>query len=120
MTEAKQQTIRRGKTQKLLQAKRARRAKRTRAKVRGTQEKPRLTVFRSNKYVYAQLVDDSSGKTLAASFGLIKDASTVGQTLAKNALTKNVSRVVFDKGAYTYHGKIKELADAARKQGLTF
>lgn len=112
---------------------RLKRAKRVRAKIRGTAERPRLTVFRSNKNISAQIVDDRNGITLAAASTLDKNfrkkageafskdvAKEVGQRLAALAKEKNILKVVFDRGAYLYHGKIKALADGAREGGLEF
>jgi large subunit ribosomal protein L18 len=101
---------------------------RVRGKIRGTAERPRLTVFRSNKQIYAQVVDDLTGKTLAAASSLkITDkapkkeiAAKVGELIAKSAQGAGVTTVVFDRNGYLYHGRIKELADAARKGGLKF
>lgn len=99
----------------------------------GTAEKPRLTVFRSLDNIYAQLIDDVTGVTLASASSLEKDvkaglkhggnvaaAKKVGAVIAKKALDKNIKAVVFDRGGYQYHGCIKALADAAREQGLAF
>ncbi len=97
---------------------RARRQKRIRAQVTGTPEKPRLSVFKSNTAMYAQLIDDTVGKTLAAASG--KDPVKVGSTVAKLALDAGVKAVVFDRGGYIYAGKVKSLADAAREAGLKF
>ncbi len=99
-----------------------------RGKVSGTSERPRLTVFRSNKQIYAQVIDDTLGKTLAAASSLkIEDkaskkeiAAKVGEMIAKSAQEAGVQAVVFDRNGYLYHGRIKELADAARKGGLKF
>ncbi|MDL2278206.1 50S ribosomal protein L18 [Parabacteroides sp. OttesenSCG-928-G07] len=99
-----------------------------RGKVSGTSERPRLTVFRSNKQIYAQVIDDTVGKTLAAASSLkIEDkapkkeiAAKVGEMIAKSAQEAGVQAVVFDRNGYLYHGRIKELADAARKGGLKF
>ncbi|MBN2222305.1 MAG: 50S ribosomal protein L18 [Vallitaleaceae bacterium] len=100
-----------------------------RNKFSGTTERPRLCVYRSNNYVYAQLIDDSKGHTLAASsskdLGLEKAndvaaAMKVGEDIAKKALAAGVEAVVFDRGGYVYHGKVKALADAAREAGLKF
>ncbi len=99
-----------------------------RAKISGTQEKPRLTVFRSNKQIYAQVVNDLKGVTLASASSLkMTDkvtkkeiAAKVGELLAKNAIAAGVSEVVFDRNGYLYHGRVQELADAARKGGLKF
>jgi large subunit ribosomal protein L18 len=101
---------------------------RVRGKITGTAERPRLTVFRSNKQIYAQVIDDLTGKTLAAASSLkITDkaskkeiASKVGELIAKSAQEAGVTSVVFDRNGYLYHGRIKELADAARKGGLKF
>jgi len=97
---------------------RARRQKRIRAKISGTLARPRLSVFKSNKAMYAQLIDDASGVTLASAKGA--DASKVGQELAKQALAKKIDRAVFDRGGYIYTGKVSNLAEAARKAGLKF
>lgn len=107
--------------------------RRIRQKVKGTAEKPRLCVFRSNNHIYAQLIDDVVGKTILSSSTLEKsvsselqssstcDASTlVGRTLAKKSLDANITTVVFDRGGRIYHGRIKALADAAREEGLKF
>lgn len=101
---------------------------RVRGKIQGTTERPRLTVFRSNKQIYAQVIDDLTGKTLAAASSLKLDdkvskkeiAAKVGELIAKGAQESGVSTVVFDRNGYLYHGRIKELADAARKGGLKF
>lgn len=99
-----------------------------RSKITGTAEKPRLTVFRSNAQIYAQVIDDAQGKTLVAASSLgIKDkltkkelATKVGENIAKLALEAGVAEVVFDRNGYLYHGRIKELAEGARKGGLKF
>jgi len=78
----------------------------------------RLTVFRSNKFVYAQVIDDEKGHTVASAYG--EKASEVGEKLAEMALKKKVKKVFFDRKKYKYHGKVKELAEAARKKGLEF
>ena len=99
-----------------------------RAKISGTTERPRLTVFRSNKQIYAQVIDDTTGKTLAAASSLKLElkapkkeiASKVGELIAKTAQEAGVQTVVFDRNGYLYHGRIKELADAARNGGLKF
>ncbi len=101
---------------------------RVRSKITGTTERPRLTVFRSNKQIYAQIIDDSKGTTLAAfsSLKLEKNepkkviAAKVGEQIAKNAIEAGIQTVVFDRNGYLYHGRIKELADAARNGGLKF
>jgi large subunit ribosomal protein L18 len=109
---------------------RLRRHRRVRGKVRGTAERPRLAVFRSNRGVFAQLVDDDTGRTLAASSWLdlpksfkgakATQASEVGKRLAGQAKKAGVESVVFDRGGYLYHGRVKALADGAREGGLTF
>ncbi len=101
---------------------------RVRGKIRGTSERPRLTVFRSNKQIYAQVIDDLTGKTLAAASSLkISEkapkkeiAAKVGELIAKSAQEAGITTVVFDRNGYLYHGRIKELADAARNGGLKF
>jgi large subunit ribosomal protein L18 len=108
---------------------RARRHKRVRGKVRGTSERPRLVVSRSNRGISAQLVDDMDGKTLAAASWLqlksfkgkkSDQAAEVGKLLAENARTAGIEVVVFDRGGYLYHGRVKALAEAAREGGLKF
>jgi large subunit ribosomal protein L18 len=108
---------------------RARRHRRVRGKVSGTAERPRLVVFRSNRGIEAQLVDDLEGKTLAAASWLhlkggkgskTDQAGEVGKLLAQNAKKAGVETVVFDRGGYLYHGRVKALADAAREGGLNF
>jgi large subunit ribosomal protein L18 len=108
---------------------RARRHKRVRKYVSGTAERPRLVVFRSNRGIGAQLVDDNAGKTLAAASWLdVRDAkgakteqaAEVGKLLADKAKAAGVKTVVFDRGGYLYHGRVKALADAAREGGLQF
>ena len=107
---------------------RRRRHRRVRKLVRGTGERPRLAVFRSNRHIYAQLIDDAAGRTLAAagSVALAGDgdkkaaARRVGDELAKRAKAAGVTSVVFDRGGYQYHGRVKALADAAREGGLDF
>jgi len=109
---------------------RLKRHRRVRAKINGTAERPRLNVFRSSKHIYAQLVDDVNSVTLAATssmdkafegIGGNKDAARkVGQAIAKLAVEKNIEEVVFDRGGYLYHGRVKELADGARESGLKF
>lgn len=107
-----------------------RRHRRVRAKIQGTDERPRLCVFRSNKHIYAQIIDDEKGRTLVSASDLeIKDskkdkktdlAQKVGQLIAQKAKEKKIKTVVFDRGGFRYHGRIKTLADEARKQGLQF
>jgi len=89
---------------------------RVRAKVTGTKSRPRLTVFRSNRYVYAQMIDDAAGATLAASKGV--DAEKVGVEIAKLASKKKIKEAVFDRNGYRYHGKVKALAEAVREGGI--
>ena len=100
---------------------------RIRGKVSGTAERPRMTVFRSNKQIYVQLVDDSEGKTLASasSKGIEEGTKTavaakVGQEMAEKALAAGITEVVFDRNGYLFHGRVKSLADAARNGGLKF
>ena len=108
---------------------RERRHRRVRGKVRGTAERPRLMVFRSNRGIFAQLVDDASGKTIAgASWMTVKSlkgnktdqAREVGKALAAAAGKAGIESVVFDRGGYLYHGRVKALADGAREGGLKF
>lgn len=104
------------------QLKRQRRSVRIRSRVVGTAERPRLAIFRSNKFVYAQIIDDAVGKTLASASNLGNklEAKAVGEAVAKAALAKNIKQVVFDRGGYLYTGRIKALADGARAGGLQF
>ena len=112
---------------------RKRRHLRVRKKVFGTPERPRLNVYRSLKNIYAQIIDDTAGHTLVAassldqelsgklSFGGNKEAAReVGKLIAKKALEKGITKVVFDRGGYPYHGRVKELAEGAREAGLDF
>ena len=109
---------------------RERRHRRVRGRIEGTAERPRLVVFRSNRGIEAQLVDDLAGKTLAAASWLnlkksfkgnkTEQAAEVGKLLAANAKKAKVERVVFDRGGYLYHGRVKALADGAREGGLKF
>ena len=109
---------------------RIRRHRRVRKKVRGTAERPRLAVFRSNKHISAQIIDDRAGRTLAAAstteaaladaHANIDGATKVGELLAERAKAAGVTTVVFDRGGNLYHGRIAALADAARKGGLEF
>jgi large subunit ribosomal protein L18 len=101
-----------------------------RSKVSGTAERPRLSVFRSNTAIYAQLIDDVAGNTLASASSVelksevegnnVETAKKVGQRLAEKAVAQNISSIVFDRNGYLYHGKVKALADAAREGGLKF
>jgi large subunit ribosomal protein L18 len=112
---------------------RERRKLRIRQKLAGTPERPRLSVFRSAKHIYAQVIDDTTGKTLAhvstltrevkaasAEDAKIDAAKKVGEAVAKAAMAKGIKKVVFDRNGYLYHGRIQALADAARKAGLEF
>ncbi|WP_026474778.1 50S ribosomal protein L18 [Alkaliflexus imshenetskii] len=102
-----------------------------RSKVTGTAERPRMTVFRSNKQISVQVIDDLAGVTLASASSLIKDvasqsgtktekAAMVGKLIAEKALSAGITAVVFDRNGYLYHGRVKQLADAAREAGLKF
>lgn len=98
-----------------------------RSKISGTNERPRLTVFRSNRQIYAQIINDITGKTLVSVSSLNMDrtpkkemASKVGELIARSALESGIKSVVFDRNGYLYHGRVKELADAARCGGLKF
>ena len=113
---------------------RKRRHLRVRARVFGTPERPRLNVFRSNKNIYAQIIDDMRGHTLVAASTLerevrerfpnphpkVEEARVVGQVIGERALAKGITKVVFDRGGYKYHGRVKALADGARAAGLQF
>ena len=111
-------------------AQRLKRHKRVRAKVFGTPERPRLNVFRSEKNIYAQVIDDVAGNTLVAASTLDKEiegnggnktaARQVGRDVAAAALAKGIETVVFDRGGYLYHGRVAELAEGAREGGLEF
>jgi len=103
--------------------------KRSRRRLSGTEQRPRLAVFRSLKHIYAQVIDDSKGITLAAASsgekngvngGNLAGAKSVGQLVAERAKEKGIELVVFDRGGYLYHGRVKALADAAREAGLKF
>jgi large subunit ribosomal protein L18 len=112
---------------------RLRRRKHIRKHISGTPERPRLSVFRSLQHIYAQVIDDTQGETMAAASTLdpevreqvdgltkVEQARIVGQVLATRALDKGVTKVVFDRGGYKYHGRVKALAEAAREGGLKF
>lgn len=113
-------------------AARARRKKHTRKTIRGTTARPRLCVFRSDRHIYAQVIDDSNGRTLASASSLkfempegadggnVEGAKLVGKALAEAALSANVKDVVFDRNGYLYHGRVAALADGAREAGLQF
>lgn len=118
--------------QKVLNQKRARRARRVRFKFRGTSLRPRLSVFRANRHIYAQIIDDLKHKTLVSvsSLELVKKskskiaktklAGAVGELLAEKARSMKIKAVQFDRGQYLYHGRVKALAEAARAKGLEF
>ena len=112
---------------------RLKRKKRIRKKIEGVEERPRLTVFRSDKHMYAQIVNDMTGVTLVAAStlspeykegravkGKVGAAVRVGELIARKAMEKGIAKVVFDRNGFIYHGRIQALADAARKQGLDF
>ena len=109
---------------------RLKRHRRVRAKISGTAERPRLNVFRSTKHIYAQLIDDVAGVTLAQASTVEKDftayggnieaAKAVGKTLAERAKAKGIEECVFDRGGYVYHGRVAAVADGAREGGLKF
>ena len=111
-------------------AQRLKRHKRVRAKISGTPETPRLDVFRSEKHIYAQIIDDVAGNTLVAASSVEKDfeglgsnkeaARKVGKLVAERAVAKGIEEVVFDRGGYIYHGRVQELAEGAREGGLKF
>lgn len=114
-------------------AKRVRRHLRVRRRVHGTQERPRLAVFRSSVHIYAQIVDDTVGRTLVAASDLDADlrsqreglkktdmAKQVGQSIGQRAVAAGLKKVVFDRGGFQYHGRVKALADSAREAGLEF
>jgi large subunit ribosomal protein L18 len=105
--------------------------RRIRRKIRGTPERPRLSVFRSLKHIYAQVIDDASGRTLVSASsmekaapvkggGNVAGAAAIGRLIGERALAKGIQKVVFDRGGYAYHGRVKALADAAREAGLEF
>ena len=112
---------------KTKEARRLQRRRRVRAKVSGTATRPRLAVFRSNRGVFAQLIDDEAGRTLAAAqwteadvrgLGRMEQAKRVGELIAERAKAAGVERAVFDRGGYQYHGRVKAVADGAREAGL--
>jgi large subunit ribosomal protein L18 len=112
---------------KIKKIQRERRKKRIRAKIFGTSERPRLSVFRSNKYISAQLIDDSKGLTLAAASSkeakgksALEKAKVVGASIAEQAKAKKITLAVFDRGGYLYTGAVSALADGAREAGLKF
>jgi large subunit ribosomal protein L18 len=102
---------------------------RTRSKIKGTADRPRLTVYKSNRFMYAQLIDDEARKTIVGVsekhlketvIGKIAKAKAVGTLLAKKAIDKKIKKVVFDRGSYSYHGRISGIAQGAREGGLEF
>ena len=110
---------------------RFKRKRRIRARIEGSSERPRLSVFRSNRHIYVQLIDDVTGSTLVSAStleeqfkdklgGSIEGAKGLGEVLSKRAAAKNIKQIVFDRSGYLYHGRIKALADAAREGGLQF
>jgi len=111
-------------------AQRKKRHKRVRGKIAGTPERPRLNVFRSEKHIYAQIIDDTQGVTLCSASSVEKEfegagsnkeaAKKIGKVVAERAIAKGIDVVVFDRGGYIYHGRVKELAEAAREGGLKF
>jgi large subunit ribosomal protein L18 len=115
------------------QVARKKRQRRVRKKIVGSVERPRLCVFRSSRHIYAQIVEDVTGKTLAAAStvakgvddsvkysGNVEAAKMVGKKIAETALAKDIKHVIFDRNGFLYHGRVKALADAAREAGLTF
>ena len=111
------------------EARRLKRRRRVRAKVHGTAQRPRISVFRSNRGVFAQLIDDDAGRTLAAvswtepelrSLSALEQSQRAGTLLAQRARDAGVERAVFDRGGYLYHGRVRALADGAREGGLQF
>ncbi len=121
------------KAEKVISIRKIRRTFRVRNKLRGTADRPRLSVFRSHKHVYCQLVDDTTGKTLASASTRDKDlseqikyggnktaAQVIGKAIAERSLAAGVKAVRFDRGHYRYHGRVAALADAAREAGLSF
>ena len=120
-------------TMNIRQAARLKRKKRIRKKIHGTTQRPRLSVFRSARHTYAQLIDDSTGRTLAAASTVDKEAKDapkfenkvaaanfVGKLIGERALGKGIDKVIFDRNGYMYHGRVKSLSEAARKAGLVF
>ncbi len=112
---------------------RLRRKKRTKSKIRGTPDRPRLCVFRSHKHTYAQIIDDVNGVTLVAAStlskafvpplektGTVEAAKRVGSLIASRSLQKHITRVVFDRNGFAYHGRVKAVAEGAREAGLLF
>lgn len=112
------------------QEKRYRRHKRIRARIKGTKDRPRISIFRSNNHIFVQLIDDDKGKTLVSSNDLeikgkkkltkIEIAKEIGKEIAKKALAQKIKKAVFDRGGYKYHGKVKAIAEGARQGGIKF
>lgn len=113
---------------KIYRTGRERRRAKIRAKIKGTEKRPRLVVFRSNRYIYAQIIDDKKGRTLISASSLkmarkmskIEQAKKVGKEIARKAVEKGIREIVFDRAGYKYHGRIKALAEGAREGGLIF
>ena len=99
---------------------RTNRHKRVRAKIKGTAERPRVAVFRSNRYISAQVIDDNARKTMVSATGPKNKPEPVGEALAKKALEAGIKKVVFDRGGHAYHGIVKAFAESLRKGGLEF
>ena len=116
------------KSQKIKNQARIRRHKRVKAKIFGTAKYPRLSIYRSLNHIYAQLIDDQSGQTIASVSDLevkkgqtrIEKATMIGQLIAQKAINKKITKAVFDRGRFKYHGRVKALAESARKAGLKF
>ncbi|PIS13479.1 MAG: 50S ribosomal protein L18 [Candidatus Tagabacteria bacterium CG09_land_8_20_14_0_10_41_14] len=102
------------------QKKRYRRHRRVRAKIKGTSKRPRISVFRSNKFLSVQFIDDEKGKTLFQMTDTKRSARDLGKKIAAEVKKKKISKAVFDKGGYAYHGRVKVLADAIREGGVDF
>ena len=118
-----------GKHTSVKEVSRQKKKARIRSKLSGSTERPRLCIFRSSKHIYAQVIDDVTGKTLVAASTLDTDglknanketASAIGKEIAKRAMAKNIKSVVFDRNGYLYHGRVKSLAEGAREGGLVF
>jgi large subunit ribosomal protein L18 len=114
---------------KAQKVRKVRRAKRTRAKITGNAKRPRLSVHRTNRFIYAQIINDDAMKTLAAISSKhlekgkrtkVEEAAQLGEALGKKAKDLGITTVIFDRGSYRYHGRVKALAEGARKSGLTF
>jgi large subunit ribosomal protein L18 len=122
----------RRKKEKMLKLKKERRRRRSRVKIFGTKDRPRLSVFRSNKHLYLQLIDDEAGKTICSLSDLalkdkknkihvtVAEAEKLGILLAEKALAQGIKKIVFDRGPYKFHGRVKAIAEGARQGGLIF